>query len=69
MLNGVLPASWQGHTHAALRIMAGLLFLYYSSAIFLLGAEVTAAFYRHETGAQTIPKGLKIPAELRGPRP
>jgi putative oxidoreductase len=27
MLNGVLPASWQGYTHAALRIMTGLLFL------------------------------------------
>jgi putative oxidoreductase len=27
MKNGVLPASWQGYTHAALRIMAGLLFL------------------------------------------
>jgi putative oxidoreductase len=27
MLNGILPASWQGYTHAALRIMAGLLFL------------------------------------------
>ncbi len=27
MLNGVLPSSWQGPTHAALRIMSGLLFL------------------------------------------
>jgi putative oxidoreductase len=27
MLNGILPASWQGYTHAALRIMTGLLFL------------------------------------------
>jgi putative oxidoreductase len=27
MLNGILPASWQGHTHAALRIIAGLLFV------------------------------------------
>lgn len=51
-----------------LGVMAGLLFLYYSSAIFLLGAEVTAAFYRHETGAHTIPKGLRIPAELREPK-
>lgn len=35
-------------------IVAGLTFLYYSCAIFLLGAEITAAFYRHEvnqTGA------------------
>jgi membrane protein len=37
-----------------LTIVAGLTFLYYSCAIFLLGAEITAAFYRHEvhqTGA------------------
>jgi putative oxidoreductase len=27
MLNGILPASWQGSTHAALRILAGLLFM------------------------------------------
>jgi len=31
-----------------LTIVAGLTFLYYSCAIFLLGAEITAAFYRHE---------------------
>jgi membrane protein len=30
-------------------LMATLIFLYYSCCIFLLGAEVTAAFYRHET--------------------
>ncbi|HNX31950.1 MAG TPA: YihY/virulence factor BrkB family protein [Holophaga sp.] len=30
-------------------MMAALLFLYYSCCIFLLGAEVTAAFYRHGT--------------------
>lgn len=39
-------------------IIAALIFLYYSCAIFLLGAEITAAFYRHETGA------FQIPAEL-----
>jgi membrane protein len=33
-----------------LTIVAGLTFLYYSCAIFLLGAEITAAFYRHEGG-------------------
>lgn len=27
MLNGIIPASWSGHLHAALRIMTGLLFL------------------------------------------
>lgn len=32
-------------------LMAALVFLYYSCAIFMLGAEVTAAFYRHETPA------------------
>lgn len=51
-----------------LGIVAGLTFLYYSCAILLLGAEITAAFYRHETGAHTIPKGLRIPAELREPK-
>ncbi|HNX95157.1 MAG TPA: YihY/virulence factor BrkB family protein [Holophaga sp.] len=29
-------------------LMAALIFLYYSCCIFLLGVEVTAAFYRHE---------------------
>ena len=33
-------------------VMAALVFLYYSCAIFMLGAEVTAAFYWHSgTGA------------------
>ena len=41
-------------------IVAGLIFLYYSCAIFLLGAEITAAFYRHETGAHTIPGNLRV---------
>ncbi len=27
MLNGIIPASWSGHLHAALRIVTGLLFL------------------------------------------
>ncbi len=40
-------------------IIAALIFLYYSCAIFLLGAEITAAFYRHETGA------FQVPYELR----
>lgn len=49
-------------------IVAGLTFLYYSCAIFLLGAEVTAAFYRHETGAHVIPKALlKEGSGLRAP--
>lgn len=32
MNNGILPASWQGYTHAALRIMTGLLFLAHGTA-------------------------------------
>ena len=40
-------------------LMASLVFLYYSCAIFMLGAEVTAAFYRHQTtGAMPIRKWL-----------
>jgi putative oxidoreductase len=34
MLNGILPAHWQGPTHAALRIMTGLLFLAHGTAKF-----------------------------------
>ena len=45
-----------------LSIVAGLTFLYYSCAILLLGAEVTAAFYRHETGATTVPSWLRVKA-------
>ena len=45
-----------------LGIVAGLTFLYYSCAILLLGAEVTAAFYRHETGATTVPPWLRVKA-------
>ena len=45
-----------------LGIVAGLIFLYYSCAILLLGAEITAAFYRHETGATTVPPWLKAKA-------
>jgi membrane protein len=38
-------------------VMAALVFLYYSCAIFMLGAEVTAAFYRPTpTGAYPMPK-------------
>jgi putative oxidoreductase len=32
MLNGILPASWQGYTHAALRVMTGMLFLQHGTA-------------------------------------
>jgi len=45
-----------------LGIVAGLTFLYYSCAILLLGAEITAAFYRHETGTTTVPPGLRSKA-------
>ncbi|WP_306590207.1 YihY/virulence factor BrkB family protein [Geothrix sp. 21YS21S-4] len=51
-----------------LSIVAGLTFLYYSCAILLLGAEITAAFYRHETGATTVPPGLRLKSgEARKP--
>jgi putative oxidoreductase len=32
MLNGILPASWTGYTHAALRVVTGLLFLQHGTA-------------------------------------
>jgi putative oxidoreductase len=32
MLNGIIPASWAGPIHAALRIMTGLLFLQHGTA-------------------------------------
>lgn len=41
-------------------MMAALVFLYYSCCIFLLGAEVTAAFYKHDTT-----KNLRVPERLR----
>ncbi len=44
-------------------LMAGLVFLYYSCCIFLLGAEVTAAFYRHDTTMN-----VRVPDELRQQR-
>jgi membrane protein len=45
-----------------LGMVAGLTFLYYSCAILLLGAEITAAFYRHETGMVTVPPWLRVKA-------
>jgi membrane protein len=45
-------------------LMAALVFLYYSCAIFMLGAEVTAAFYRHEAPPVHVPG----PAALRWDR-
>ena len=49
-----------------LGIVAGLTFLYYSCAILLLGAEITAAFYRHETGATPVPPWLRGKGEPAG---
>jgi membrane protein len=41
-------------------LMAALVFLYYSCCIFLLGAEVTAAFYKQDTTTNLrIPDGLR----------
>lgn len=50
---GILYGSLSG-------LMASLVFLYYSCAIFMLGAEVTAAFYRHDTGAFDITRGFPV---------
>ena len=47
-----------------LSMVAGLTFMYYSCAIFLLGAEITAAFYRHESTSTAT--GIKVPTHLRG---
>jgi putative oxidoreductase len=43
MRDGVLPASWQGYTHAALRVMTGLLFLQHGTTK-LLKFPVTEYF-------------------------
>ena len=52
--------TWGIMSGSLLGLVAGLTFLYYSCAILLLGAEITAAFYRHETGATTVPPWLRI---------
>jgi membrane protein len=41
-------------------MMAALVFLYYSCCIFLLGAEITAAFYKQDSTMD-----LRIPEHLR----
>ena len=35
MLNGIIPASWSGPLHAALRIMTGLLLLEHGTSKYL----------------------------------
>ena len=53
-------ATWGIMYGSLIKVVAALIFLYYSCAIFLLGAEITAAFYRHETtGVHIIPQLLK----------
>jgi membrane protein len=53
-------STWGIMYGSLIKIIAGLIFLYYSCAIFLLGAEITAAFYRHETtGVHIIPELIK----------
>ncbi len=32
MLNGIIPTSWSGHLHAALRVVTGLLFMQHGTA-------------------------------------
>jgi membrane protein len=47
-------------------LMAAMVFLYYSCCIFLLGAEVTAAFYRQEaTGSITLPESFRLRTKSR----
>ena len=53
-------STWGIMYGSLIKIIAALIFLYYSCAIFLLGAEITAAFYRHETtGVHIIPEMLR----------
>ena len=53
-------STWGIMYGSLIKIIAGLIFLYYSCTIFLLGAEITAAFYRHETtGVYIIPEVWK----------
>ena len=53
-------STWGIMYGSLIKIIAGLTFLYYSCAIFLLGAEITAAFYRHETtGIHVIPEMIR----------
>jgi membrane protein len=53
-------STWGIMYGSLIKIIAGLIFLYYSCAIFLLGAEITAAFYRHETtGIHIIPEMIR----------
>lgn len=53
-------STWGIMYGSLIKIIAGLIFLYYSCAIFLLGAEITAAFYRHETtGIHILPELIR----------
>jgi putative oxidoreductase len=55
MLDGILPASWQGFTHAALRIMTGLLFLHHGTAKILKFPNIDAMLQ-----ATAMPSGLVL---------
>ena len=55
MLDGILPASWQGFTHAALRIMTGLLFLHHGTAKILKFPNIDAMLQ-----ATAMPSGLVV---------
>jgi putative oxidoreductase len=54
MINGPLPASWQGYTHAALRVMSGLLFLQHGTAK-ILGFPMNEALAAQ---LSTVPSGM-----------
>ena len=51
MLNGIIPASWSGPLHAALRIVTGLLFLEHGTTKFL-----------HFPATEYFPAGQPLPA-------
>jgi putative oxidoreductase len=56
MLNGILPASWTGYTHAALRIMTGLLFLQHGTAKILKFPAMD--MFKDGVGGLTMVSGL-----------
>ena len=55
MLDGILPASWQGFTHAALRIVTGLLFLHHGTAKILKIPNIDAMLQ-----ATAMPSGMVL---------
>jgi putative oxidoreductase len=59
MLNDILPEHWSGYTHAALRIMTGLLFLQHGTAK-LLNFPVVEAFKDGVKGLEFVAGVLQL---------